>query len=112
MKVAVNVTYGAFRLPVEFSIKYDIKDLYSDEYDRYSPELIEFIEQNPDKRGPLRVLTIPEAATDYTIEEYDGAEDIIYVLDGKLHWAGEEYYNEHEDEEDDDVDWSDECWDE
>ena len=32
----------------------------------------------------LVVKEIPDNATDYMITEYDGAEGIIYVVDGKL----------------------------
>ena len=35
----------------------------------------------------LRIVEIPDDYTDYYINEYDGAETLIYVKDGKLHWA-------------------------
>ena len=33
----------------------------------------------------LKVVEIPEEATDWEINEYDGLESITYVVDGKLH---------------------------
>ena len=35
----------------------------------------------------LRVVEIPDEATDWRIDEYDGFESVVYVVDGKLHWA-------------------------
>jgi hypothetical protein len=35
----------------------------------------------------LKVVEIPDTATDYEINEYDGAESITYVVDGKLYHA-------------------------
>lgn len=35
----------------------------------------------------LHVVEIPDEATDYVIEAYDGPEWVIYVLDGKLYYA-------------------------
>lgn len=35
----------------------------------------------------LRVIEIPDEATDYMVVEYDGVEGVIYVVDGKLHYA-------------------------
>ena len=32
----------------------------------------------------LKVVEIPNIATDYLIEEYDGAEKVYYVVDGKI----------------------------
>ena len=34
--------------------------------------------------GKLVVEEIPDTATDYMISEYDGAEEVYYVLDGKI----------------------------
>jgi hypothetical protein len=33
----------------------------------------------------LKVVEIPEEATDWELNEYDGLESITYVVDGKLH---------------------------
>ena len=35
----------------------------------------------------LRVVEIPDGATDWEINEYDGIESLTYVLGGKLHHA-------------------------
>lgn len=35
----------------------------------------------------LKVVEIPDNATDWDIEEYDGIERIVYVVDGKLNYA-------------------------
>lgn len=35
----------------------------------------------------LRVVEIPDAATDYQIVQYDGSEMVIYCLDGKIHYT-------------------------
>jgi hypothetical protein len=32
------------------------------------------------------VVEIPNEATDYEILEYDGLEEVVCVIDGKLHW--------------------------
>lgn len=35
----------------------------------------------------MGVVEIPDEATDYLITEYDGAESVYYVLNGKIHHA-------------------------
>ena len=35
----------------------------------------------------LKVIESPDNATDWDIEEYDGIERIVYVVDGKLNYA-------------------------
>lgn len=37
--------------------------------------------------GRLEVVEIPEEATDWEIDEYDGQESITYVVDGKIYHA-------------------------
>ena len=32
-------------------------------------------------------MTIPDNATDWDIEDYDGNETLIYVVDGKIHYC-------------------------
>lgn len=35
----------------------------------------------------LEIVEIPDYSTDYYIDEYDGMETLIYVIDGKIHFA-------------------------
>jgi hypothetical protein len=47
--------------------------------------------------GDLVVVEIPDNATDWNIEEYDGLETVIYVLNGRICYAeddGEEVDDE------------------
>ena len=39
------------------------------------------------KYAKLKVVEVPESATDFTLDEYDGWERIIYVVDGKLNFV-------------------------
>ena len=56
---------------------------------RCDAKLIKAVEANAEAvNGPcakLKVVEIPEEATDWEINEYDGLESITYVVDGKLH---------------------------
>lgn len=54
---------------------------------RTDEKLIELIESgiNCNSRcSKLAVVEIPDEATDYYIEEHDGAESVLYVLNGKI----------------------------
>lgn len=92
MKLVVNRCYGGFSLSDEalsmlgFEYQYDAWDL-----DRNDPRLVEVVEtlgQAADGRcARLAVVTLPENATDYHVDDYDGYESVIYVVGGKLCWA-------------------------
>ena len=89
MKIVVNKCYGGF------SVSKKVVELLGleSEYDanRYDPRLIELIEKYgvfvSGECANLRVIEIPDEATDHHVDDYDGYEDVIYVVDGKLHWA-------------------------
>ena len=86
MKIVINACFGGFSLPKEFCEKYNV-DGFDDEIERTDERLVSFIEsRGRTKEGcsMLVVEEIPDNATDYMITEYDGAESIIYVVDGKL----------------------------
>ena len=36
----------------------------------------------------LKIVEIPDSATDFYIDEYDGIEEVIYVMDGKIKFKG------------------------
>lgn len=79
MKVVINVAYGGFGMGV--AEQYE-DWVYKFEGDRTNIELVNFVETHPDECGDLAIVTIPEKATDWEMNEYDGWESIIYVLDG------------------------------
>jgi hypothetical protein len=82
MKIVINVEFGGFGYDVAEKFE-DFVYKYSD--DRTNPELIQFVENQPEECGQLAVVEIPDNATDYMINEYDGLESVIYVVDGKIH---------------------------
>ena len=86
MKIVINVRYGGFSLPTEFCEKYHM-DKY-DDINRTDKRLVDFVESYKNgvevSCGKLVVEEIPDTATDYMISEYDGAEEVYYVLDGKI----------------------------
>lgn len=96
IKIVVNGTFGGFGM--------NVNKKYSDfveqfRYNRTAPELIDFVENHSNDCGSLGIVEIPECATDWELNEYDGVESIIYVVDGKIH---------HSSIDDDYDDWSDE----
>ena len=58
---------------------------------RNNPELINVVETLGDevntRSSELAVVEIPETATDWEINEYDGFETVTYVLNGKIFHA-------------------------
>lgn len=94
MKIVINRCFGGFSLPSYFCEIYEL-DKY-DDIDRADARLVEFLESYFAATGKnsysesfskLVVEEIPDNSTDWHIDDYDGAESIIYVVDGKLHWA-------------------------
>ncbi len=85
MKLVINTDFGGFGIKYEIATKYGF---YECDDIRTNKKLIELIESGIDCNddcSELSVVEIPDEATDYCIEEYDGAEYILYVLDGKIH---------------------------
>ena len=85
MKIVINNDYGGFGL-----LNWDDDDQFSDivkkyENDRTNPVLVAVVENN--HIGDLVVVEIPDGATDWIINEYDGLETVIYVLNGKIYYA-------------------------
>lgn len=94
MKVIINNCFGGFNLPTRFMETEGIKDEYEwvETHDiRRDKNLLNYLENGGDPRGRsslLKVITIPDDATDFIINEYDGVESIIFVVDGKIHTVG------------------------
>jgi hypothetical protein len=82
MRIVINARYGGYgyRVPE----KYDYL-LYAYEYERNHHKLVEFVENHPDECGDLKICEVPDEATDWMIDERDGNEQVIYVLNGRLH---------------------------
>lgn len=86
MKLVINTTFGGFCLPDEFCELHGLErweDVLRDQ-----PELVSYVEAQGRVQtlgGKLKVVEIPEEATDWELNEYDGLESITYVVDGKLH---------------------------
>lgn len=88
MKLVLNKCYGGFHIPYE--VCQSLGCTKYDEIDRDHFALVEFVEERGEyKEGfsCLRVVTIPETATDWEVNEYDGFETVTYVVDGKIHHA-------------------------
>lgn len=84
MKLVINADFGGFGLGVADQYEKWVRSLESD---RTNAELVQFVETHPDECGTLAIVTIPEETTDWEIEEYDGDETVIYVLNGEIIYA-------------------------
>ena len=84
MKIVVNGDFGGYGFGVDEELKSLINKY---ECDRTNPELIACVENNPNRCGDLEIAEIPDNATDWDINEYDGLETVIYVVDGKIRYS-------------------------
>jgi len=90
MKIVVNHCFGGFGLSDEAVERLGLKSRY-DDIDRTDSRLVALVEEDAEKASgdfaELGVVEISDEATDWTIDEYDGIETVIYVVDGKLCYA-------------------------
>lgn len=90
MKIVVNKCFGGFNVSDEAARKLGLSDGYHI-VSRVDDRLIKMVEEDADKTsGPsakLRVVEIPDDATDWELNDYDGRETIIYVVNGRIHHA-------------------------
>ena len=87
MKYVINTRYGGFSISEECKLAIEANDFY--EVARNNDRLIAFIEEFGSERASgrsakLKIVELPDEATDWMLEDYDGAERIIAVVDGKL----------------------------
>lgn len=90
MKLVINKRFGGFGISNSAA-----EILGIDKYDfieRENEDLISLIEEKGSEFvsgsfAKLQIVEIPDSTTDYIIDEYDGMERVIYVLNGKLHFA-------------------------
>lgn len=91
MKILVNKCYGGYSINETIAEKLGYDSKY-DEDSRYDETLIHMVEEGlkdevNGRFAKLKVVEIPDEATDWEMDEYDGMETIIYVLNGKIHHA-------------------------
>lgn len=80
MKIVINRSWGGFRLPSELS-HLDNGDWRNYKPVRTNTELVKWAETHT---SDLVVVDIPDTATDWVLNEYDGMETVYYVVDGKI----------------------------
>lgn len=87
MLMVLNKCWGGFHIPAPLCEATDLSS-YED-IDRTDSRLVEFVQgQGGDYRegcSRLVVVEVPEDATDWELNEYDGFESITYVVGGKLY---------------------------
>ena len=91
MKFIINDCYGGFSLS-DFAVDALGLDSPWGQIERYNPALIDLFNRYGSERisgtcAELYMVEIPDAATDWRVMEYDGSEEVLYVLDGKMHFA-------------------------
>ena len=89
-KLVINHCYGGFGLS-DYAVKaLGLRSAYAD-IARDDERLIALVEADADKASgdcaKLRIVELPDGYTDYEVDEYDGFESVIYVLNGKIHHA-------------------------
>ena len=90
MKIVINTCFGGFSVSKKVMKEMGWDSPYDCE-DRTDPKLIEIVERLGDEANgeyaDLVIVDIPEEATDWHLDNYDGSESIVYVVDGKLFWV-------------------------
>lgn len=85
MKIVLNKCFGGFSVSDEWAKAHGCIDRW--DVGRMDPALVAAVEAGEKVDGlcaRLIVAEIPEEATDWEINDYDGMESIIAVVDGKL----------------------------
>ena len=84
MKYVINSNWGGFSIPEEVKSVFNKYWNGSDDYDPRTDEvLINWVLTHKNETD-LKVVEIPDEATDWELNEYDGWESIIAVVNGKL----------------------------
>lgn len=90
MKIVVNKCYGGFGFSDKACEMLGLKSRFA-YVERTDPAVIACVEQLGQAASGscarLEIVEIPDTATDWEVEEYDGAESVMYVVDGKIHHA-------------------------
>lgn len=83
MQYVINRDYGGFTVPQEVAdeIGCDVWSCFGSI--RTDPVLIEWVNDHS-RTTTLRVVEIPDEATDWELLEYDGLEQVLAVVDGHI----------------------------
>lgn len=89
MKVVINGCYGGFGVSEELMKRFDNKvDFYCPDEYRTNEEFVALVEEMgieaSSKFSNLHVVEVPDEATDWMVEDYDGLERIVAVVGGRL----------------------------
>jgi hypothetical protein len=86
MTIILNCGYGIFALPDDFCAEHGLKRY--DDIDRTDKRLVDYVINHGGEvkfnNTDLVAVNVPDNATDWCIQEYDGAEDVICVVNGKI----------------------------
>lgn len=92
MVFVLNKCYGGFSLS-QFAVeRLGVDSAYPDldslQIDALAALITEFgSEKCSGSSAKLEVVEVPDTITDWIVQEYDGIEVLIYVLDGKIYQA-------------------------
>ena len=96
MKVIYNACFGGFGFSEEaerFFRNNNVsdEDLLTFEEERTNPIRVKYVEKHPNEASyeyaELKIAEVPDDATDWWIDEYDGFETVYYVQNGKHYEA-------------------------
>ncbi len=92
MIFVLNKCYGGFSISDFAKESLGLSTVYPTMNDTNTHNLARLIkeygsEKCSGKHARLKVVEIPDDSTDYEINEYDGVENITYVVDGRIHHA-------------------------
>lgn len=88
MVMILNKCFGGFHLPADFCDAYGFRTY--DDIARDDARLVAYVLDRgviKDGCATLVPVAIPDYATDWEVNEYDGMESVTYVVDGKLYHA-------------------------
>lgn len=92
MILVLNKQYGGWSISAQAAEVLGLDTRYPDCTPEVTKAVADLISTHGSEfvSGPfarLEVVEIPDNTTDYEINEYDGYETVIYVIDGKLYHA-------------------------